>query len=287
MRRPKDENSLTGYDVGQNFLLLVFTDLDGTLLDHETYSFEPALPAIELLREKHIPLIICTSKTRAEIEEIRSQLQNIHPFISENGGAIFIPKSYFSFSFSFDKEESDYFAIELGTPYHKLREVLKKMQRLLSTKIKGFGDLSSEEVAHLCGFSIAQAELAKQREYDEPFFLEDETAEDTICKIAARSHLQITRGGRFYHLIGNNNKGKAVFLLRDIYKKKSRRLKTIALGDSLNDLPMFNAVDYPVLVQKVDGSYDPQVKLRNLIKASCSGPSGWQEAIFKLINRLW
>ncbi len=287
MPRTKEENSLIGYDVGQDFLLLIFTDLDGTLLDHETYSFEPALPAIELLKEKHIPLIICTSKTRAEIEEIRSQLQNIHPFISENGGAIFIPKGYFSFSFSFDKEESDYFVIELGTPYSKLREVLKRMRRLLLTKIKGFGDLSSEEIAHLCGFSVAQAELAKQREYDEPFFLEDETAEDTIYKMAAHSHLQITRGGRFYHLIGNNSKGKAVVLLKDIYKKKSRQLKTIALGDSLNDLPMLKAVDYPVLVQKVDGSYDPQVKLKNLIKASSSGPSGWQEAIYKLVNRLW
>ena len=287
MPKTKKENSLIGYDVGQDFLLLIFTDLDGTLLDHETYSFEPALPAIELLKEKRIPLIICTSKTRAEIEEIRSQLQNIHPFISENGGAIFIPKGYFSFSFSFDKEEPDYFIIELGTPYPKLREVLKRMRRLLLTKIKGFGDLSSEEIAHLCGFSVAQAELAKQREYDEPFFLEDETAEDTIYKMAAHSHLQITRGGRFYHLIGNNSKGKAVVLLKDIYKKKSRQLKTIALGDSLNDLPMLKAVDYPVLVQKVDGSYDPQVKLKNLIKASGSGPSGWQEAIYKLVNRLW
>lgn len=84
--------------------LLVFTDLDGTLLDHHTYSFEPALPALNALKEKNIPLIICTSKTRAEIEKWRLELRTDHPFISENGGAIFIPKGYFSHKFCLDRK---------------------------------------------------------------------------------------------------------------------------------------------------------------------------------------
>ena len=57
--------------------LLVFTDLDGTLLDHETHSFKRALPAIKILKEKNIPLIFSTSKTRAEIEEVKPQLDNL------------------------------------------------------------------------------------------------------------------------------------------------------------------------------------------------------------------
>src|SRR4030042_1090542 len=72
--------------------ILVFTDLDGTLLDHRNYSFEPARPALRLLRESGIPLIICTSKTRAEVEEIRAALGNTDPFVVENGGAVFVPE---------------------------------------------------------------------------------------------------------------------------------------------------------------------------------------------------
>ena len=87
---------LNGNNSHKDYRLLVFTDLDGTLLDHESYSFEPALPALAVLKEKNIPLVLCTSKTRAEIELFRIQLKNIHPFISENGGAIFVPKgNYF------------------------------------------------------------------------------------------------------------------------------------------------------------------------------------------------
>lgn len=271
------------YSSKKDHSLLVFTDLDGTLLDHDTYSFTPALPAITILKEKNVPLIFCTSKTRAEIEEIQLQLDNIHPFISENGGALFIPKGYFSHSFHFTREDSHYLIIELGTPYAKLREVFNQMYALLPGKLKGFGDLTPQEISNLCGFSLSQAKLAMKREYDEPFILEDKSAEEVLEEIASRSNLQINRGGRFYHLIGNSDKGKAVLLLRELYSQKSANLKTVALGDSLNDLPMLKVVDHPILVQKPDGSYDPSVKLDNLILASGFGPSGWCDALLKLL----
>ncbi len=44
--------------------LIIFTDLDGTLLDLHTYSFEKSLPGLGLLRQKNVPLVFCSSKTR-------------------------------------------------------------------------------------------------------------------------------------------------------------------------------------------------------------------------------
>ena len=266
--------------------VLIFTDLDGTLLDHHTYSFEPALPALKALKEKNIPLIICTSKTRAEIEKWRLELDNDHPFISENGGAIFIPKGYFSHKFCFEREKNNYLVIELGTPYAQLKETLNQIRRSLQLKIKGFGDQSPEEVADLCGFSLEEARLAKKREYDEPFLPDEESAIQKIQEMASLSNLQVTRGGRFFHLMGENDKGKAIRLLSDIYRERTEHIETIALGDSLNDLPMLRAADHPVLIQKPDGSYDFEVKLPNLHLAPGIGPSGWSEAVLELLNRL-
>jgi mannosyl-3-phosphoglycerate phosphatase len=274
------------HSVQKDFHLLVFTDLDGTLLDHETYSFQSTLPALNALKKKNIPLIICTSKARAEIEKVRLELNNSHPFISENGGAVFIPKGYFSHEFPFHREDFKYLIIELGTSYSQLREVFNQMRTRLPTQIKGFGDLSPDQVADLCGLSLSEAKLAKEREYDEPFILRNETSVETIQKIASHSNLHIDRGGRFYHLMGENDKGKAVLLLKDIYKKEFAQLKTIALGDSQNDLPMLKVVDYPILVQKPDGSYYPSVKVENLIFAPGKGPSGWNDAVLKLLDKL-
>ena len=128
---------------------IIFTDLDGTLLDRETYSFEPAEPALDLIRQKDIPLVLSSSKTRAEIELYRRKLENDHPFISENGGAVFIPKDYFSFQFPYDRELDGYFVLELGTFYLQIIEVLESIKKETGIPIKGFSDLTEKKLLPL------------------------------------------------------------------------------------------------------------------------------------------
>ena len=127
MRRDADEgtNQVIGKHSVSKSRLLVFSDLDGSLLDERDYSYEPALPLISALRKNDIPLIFCTSKTRAEIEPLRTELNNTHPFISENGGAIYIPVEYFLHKWDHNREDEKYQIIELGTPYAQIRKILE------------------------------------------------------------------------------------------------------------------------------------------------------------------
>jgi mannosyl-3-phosphoglycerate phosphatase len=267
--------------------ILVFSDLDGTLLDHRSYSFEPARPALRLLQEKKIPLVICTSKTRAEIEPIRAALANTDPFISENGGAVFIPRGYFPPELTSARREAEYHVIEFGTPYPRLREVISGLQERLPGQIRGFGDMTVDEIRELTGLSCPEAALAKKREYDEPFLFSDSASLGTIKEEAEAAGLKITKGGRFFHLTGDNDKGKAVRLLQTVYAQAAKRsLKTIGLGDSPNDLPLLENVDFPVLVQKPGGRYDPSIQLSHLIRAPGEGPDGWRAAVLDLLGRL-
>lgn len=267
--------------------ILVFTDLDGTLLDHTSYSFEPARPALRLLREKRIPLIICSSKTRAEIEPLRLELTNADPFISENGGAVFIPGGYFSQEIPSARKESGYHVLELGTPYPRLREAISNLQAGHPDRLRGFGDLTVDEVAALTGLSRPEAALAKKREYDEPFLMDEAASIGIVREMAEKSGLKITQGGRFFHLTGNNDKGRAVRILRAVFEKEEGcSLKTIGLGDSQNDLPLLENVDFPVLVQKPGGRFDPSVRINRLIRAGGVGPEGWRTAVLELVGRL-
>ena len=61
---------------------------------------------------------------------------------------------------------------------------------------------------------------------------------------------------------------------------------TIALGDSLNDLPLLQEADYPVLVQKKDGSYESGMDIPGLIRAEGIGPEGWKNSILALRSKL-
>jgi mannosyl-3-phosphoglycerate phosphatase len=268
--------------------LIIFTDLDGTLLDRNTYSFKPAQSALHLIRQKDIPLILSSSKTRAEIEMYRKKLDNNHPFISENGGAIFIPKDYFSFRFPYDREIDWFFALELGIFYPRIIEVLELIKKETGILIKGFSDLTEKEISSLCGLDIKEAVLAKKREYDEPFIIEGGKKEVELVKEKIEEKgMNYTWGGKFHHIHGKNDKGKAVEILKELYENQFFSIFTIGIGDSLNDLPMLSAVDRPVFL-KGENSVSPEVlpPTQNFTIINGNGPQVWNEVILNIVNEL-
>lgn len=265
--------------------LLIFTDLDGTLLDHETYSFDPAQEALREVKRRGIPLVLCTSKTRAEVERYRQLLNNDDPFIVENGGATFIPMDYFPFTYPCRRNVDGYHVIEYGIPYPRLVDTLRAVRAESGAKIRGFSDLSVEQVAALTGLPVEEAGLAKTREYDEPFFVKGPPEELGRVKTLFRKRgLRCTRGGRLHHLTGLNDKGKAVADVVRLFEKALGEVRTVGIGDSQNDLPMLWAVDVPILVQRVDGRYDPTVKAPRLIRVGGIGPQGWRTAVLDLLS---
>lgn len=270
-------------------LVVVFTDLDGCLLDGITYSWEPARGALAFLQARQVPLVLVSSKTRAELETIRAQLQLHHPFVSENGGAVFSPEGYFTVSPEETIRRDEYEVIELGTPYPLLRQALRELEQAVGVQLRGFGDMSTEEIAERTGLCEADVHLARQREYDEPFLIEGPTSLVTELQREARDRgLTVTHGGRFHHLMGDSDKGRACLHLIERYRRQghetSHGLMSIALGDSVNDLPMLRVVDHPVLIPRPDGSHDPGIQLSNLIRAEGIGPAGWNRAVLALVG---
>ncbi len=268
---------------------IILTDLDGSLLDATSYSHEAATEALQQTQDLGIPIVFVSSKTRAEIEPLRTRLGNGHPFIAENGGGIFIPRSYFSFPVEQSAVRGDYQVVELGLPYSELRVALKEIERESGYRLSGFGDMSMEEIARYTGLSPTDAALAKQREFDEPFLINHDgiTCED-LRPLVERRGLHCAQGGRFFHLMGTSDKGGASRLLLNWYRRhaesQGRKVVSIGLGDSLNDLPMLKVVDRPILVQKPDGTYDPEIHLPHLHYAAGSGPLGWNKAVLAILH---
>lgn len=269
--------------------LLIFTDLDGTLLDYDTYDFSSALPALATLRAANVPLILCSSKTRAELEYWKEQLNINHPLISENGGVLAIPEGYFKQPFEFQEEQNGYQLIVLGESYAKLRTALTKIAKRAYLPLVGFGDMTIAQVAQRSGLPIEQAARAKIREANEPFFIDrdfDDEAVKRLEEAATKAQLRITRGGRFFHLTGESDKGLAARRLIELYQAAwSEPIQTIGLGDSPNDVPLLQVVDIPIIVQKKSGEIDPmlqaQVEAEQTIQ---SGPAGWNETILEILK---
>ncbi len=264
--------------------LVLFTDLDGTLLDHDTYSFEPAREALAALESENVPVVFTTSKTRAEIEKWRRLAGNTDPFISENGGAIFVPEGYFGGDFVYDRKENGYLVIELGAPHRELARALGDIRRETGIEIRGVSEMDVEEIMKLTGLGEEDAALVRKREYGEPFVVGGGIeAEETVIGEIEKRGLRHTQGGRFHHILGRNDKGKAVSILKGLYVKEWGLVETAGIGDSLNDLPMLKAVDIPILVRKPGGGYDERIDIAGMAIADAPGPYGWNSAILKLI----
>jgi len=270
--------------------ILIFTDLDGTLLDHHTYSYEAARPALNQIRQLGIPLILSTSKTAAELKVLRCKLGNTHPFIVENGAAIFTPENYFTTPFTATGSDSEpqLTAHFFGNTYTGLIEIVHRLRSDRGYRFRGFADFSVEEVARETGLDSGSALLAKSREGSEPIRWDD--SPEALARFAddlAQHQLQLLKGGRFYHILPEVDKGLSVSWLLDQYRQAAPDTDffTIALGDGRNDLPMLEAVDLAVVLPAANGDQLDTLGVQTLMMSE-AGPVGWNRALTDIISEL-
>jgi mannosyl-3-phosphoglycerate phosphatase family protein len=275
MRSPSESKSVNRPS------LLIFTDLDGTLLDAQTYDFSPALPALNLIRSLKIPLILVSSKTRAEIEDLSKRLSLEAPFVVENGGGVFFPGTFSL------PEDQDYRQIEgyklvlTGGP---IDEVLTKAIPLKREyDYTGFSEMSTRAIAEQTGLSLREAGLAARREFDEPILLKSPVHREMFCKKANDLGLECVEGGRFIHLFIGGDKGKAVRIVLSVYTRLWGPVFSIGLGDSPNDFPMLDAVDKPVMMRQRDGIYRGDLAHSEYLMADGFGPEAWNRIVMSLV----
>ncbi|HSK31166.1 MAG TPA: HAD-IIB family hydrolase [Candidatus Limnocylindria bacterium] len=271
----------------KNRQLIVITDLDGTLLDQRTYSYESSFPAVRRLQTGRIPIVLCSTKTSAEMLQLWRELEIQDPFICESGGAIFLPQDYLKGAVTGLMTAGQFGVLPLGTDVLRLRAALADAAGQCEVKFRSFGQMNIDQIVALTGLEPDQAFRAWQRQYDEPFLVESGDAEE-LSALLRRRGLTVTRGDRFYHLTGGHSKRDAVLQLLDLHRRWYGDTYAIGLGNSANDWPMLSAVDRPVLVKNPDGSWDATVleRLPDVERTAGVGPQGWREAIDRILDEV-
>jgi mannosyl-3-phosphoglycerate phosphatase len=269
--------------------LIVFTDLEGTLLDQNTYSYAASLRALRKLQTLKMPVVLCSSKTRAEIEPVWRELSLADPFIVENGGAIYFLPDYFPEAVPDARPANKVSTLKLGTHISELRAGLAEAARRLHIRVRSFGEMSQAEIVELTGLTKQQAQAAAEREFDEPFVIEEPSRERMLATALRMRGFTVTRGDRFFHLSRGSDKGKAARLLMDLYRKEAdATLMSVGLGNSANDLALLLAVERPILIRNPDRSWDSTItqNIPGIRKTMSIGPEGWTESVEKLLAEI-
>jgi mannosyl-3-phosphoglycerate phosphatase len=266
-------------------LILVFTDLDGSLLDHADYSYDGARPALDRIAREGWPIVFVTSKTRSEVEHLQRRMGIEGPFVVENGAAAFFPSSLTGLDIPEAKQDGSYRAVVFGRQYDEVRRFVEEMRGEYG--LRGFGDMEAREIAELTDLPLEDAERAKRREFTEPFLMAEPERLHDLKRDAAARGLAITTGGRLYHLMSaDQSKGRAVRKVQEILAGSGPKpVVSLGLGDSPNDKEMLQVVDRPIVIPRPDGRV-MDVGRDDVVIAPEPGSRGWSSALLDVVSGL-
>ncbi|HIC2037182.1 mannosyl-3-phosphoglycerate phosphatase-related protein [Enterobacter soli] len=257
--------------------LLVFTDLDGTLLDIHTYDWQPAMPWLDRLQDYQIPVILCSSKTAAEVIAIQQDLglEGL-PFIAENGAVIQLDVRW----------EAHPAAPRLikGITHSNIRHFIEQLRQQEGYKFTTFDDVDERVVSEWTGLSRARAALARRHEASVTLIWRD--SDEQMARFEgdlAHRGLKFVQGARFWHILdAREGKDRAVSWLIEQYRAlEGITPTTLALGDGPNDAPLLDSVEFAVVVKGINRQ-GVQLKDDNparVYHTRLPGPAGWHEGL--------
>lgn len=265
----------SSYNMSQ---VLIFTDLDGTLLDHFNYDFSAANDALNSLKMLGIACILNTSKTYSELLALRKALQHKDPFIVENGAAIYFPHTFHVTEAL--PTHGDFKVKAFGPNRTDLIALAQSLQARYD--FTAYHQLSAEQLAEYTGLDIDNAQLSLEREFTEPLIWHDSNkALNQLREELEPLGVKLQKGGRFVHLMGALcDKAIAMNWLKTTHQETIKStVKSMALGDGENDVGMIQQADIGVVVRS-PVHLPPEIPNRSDIWITDSyGPKGWSEAI--------
>ena len=268
--------------------VVIFTDMDGSLLDHYDYNHQAADLLLKQLEANNIPVIPNTSKTFAELLNIRKSLNNQHPFIVENGAAVFIPVGYFTQQPADTRQEGEFWLKE----FVESREYWQSLLAVLPDKFNGcytsFAQSSIDDIMAMTGLNRESAICSSQRAYGEPLaWVGSEEDKLEFISLLNKRGATILQGGRFMHISGSCDKGQALQWLMQQYQEHSeKRLTSIAIGDSQNDIKMLEQADIALLIRSPVHPLPTLERNNNLYISDSTGPEGWNEGVNTILGAM-
>ena len=253
------------------YKILIFTDLDGSLLHRDTFKFDEIKDYINQLLSKSIYIIPNTSKTEREILEFNNELGSSLPFISENGAVI---KGLDLIHSNLPKE------LVLSKEKDSLIKIFQESVSIdFQNKCKWLSEMDKKNQSLIFGLKDEKLNMALDRKYSVPFIFKGTKSEKKeLSIIVKKKGLALQEGGRVINLTDKVNKAKALQVFVRFFKKNNKNIKTIAVGDNYNDLDMLKTSDYPCLVFNDKFTLD-QIPINDLITTNKPSPEGWADVI--------
>jgi mannosyl-3-phosphoglycerate phosphatase len=263
---------------------LLVSGIDGALVDPVTRDYDPARPAIAALATLGVPLVLCSSRPRAEVELVSRLFGLAAPMIVENGAALIVPDGHLPHGVPGGRSDGEHHVLLLGPPRQRLREALAEVAAAARVEVRLVAELPPGE--RLASRGPAGALTSLRYEYTDPFLVEREEDAAALAREAEARGLRVARGERAFHLCGGADKGLALRTLLSLYEREGSRPRATALGAWPVDLPMLRAAHRPIVLPGPGGRLEARLaaELPQAERAARGGPEGWNDAVLAVLT---
>jgi mannosyl-3-phosphoglycerate phosphatase len=265
---------------------LVVSGIGGCLVDPVTGDYDPARPAVAALASLGVPLVLCSSRPRAEVELVARLFGLGAPMIVENGAALVVPEGHLPHGVPGGRRDRAHLVLQLGPPRQWLREALAEVAAAARVEVRLVADLPPGDRPASGGLAGLPAPAPLRYEYTDPFLVEGEEDGAALAREAEARGLRVARGDRSFSIFGGADKGLALRTLLSLYEREGIRPQAVALGTWAADLPMLQAAHRPIVLPGPGGRLEPQLVagLPEAERAPGGGPEGWNDAVLAVLT---
>jgi predicted mannosyl-3-phosphoglycerate phosphatase (HAD superfamily) len=240
-----------------------------------------------------IPSIWITSRTRAQMDEPLRKLDHAHPFIAEGGSAVYLPTDYFHLRGEKSERRGRFLCIPVAQPQPAAAEALESLSEETGVAVVPLRSLSPRELAQNSGLPQREAELARQRDFDELFFFAGASDRDIkrLLEEARRRKFRLRPQGVLWSLALGASVPECIRQLTKLFDRALHgHAPTIGLAPREQADELFPACDRNILlVTESEDSRDETVvrppsgsRVREI---SLHTPEAWEEVLEQITRK--
>jgi mannosyl-3-phosphoglycerate phosphatase len=249
---------------------------------HGFAGFQAELDRIE------IPCVWVSAKSRMQLDDPRRRAGHTEPFIAEDGCGVYLPEDYFHLKpASKTVRMARFTCIPIAKPQPAGQEALESLAEESGVAVVALRSLSPRELAQNIGLPNQEAELVRQRDFDELFFFAGAGEEDiTRFKLHAKErNCTLREQGVLWSLAVGADTKRCIREIGDLYDRSLRaHVIRFAIGASAGPSALFAACDRGVRLTA--SSRDSAIAAENpsrLTEIAITAADLW-ERIFTLLT---
>jgi len=235
-----------------------------------------------------IPAVWVTNRSRLEFDSARRKHAHTHPFIAEGGSGVYLPEGYFHVREGKTIRLGRFTCIPLAEELPVASNALEALSAETNVPVVTLQSLSPRELVQNTGLPQREAELIRQRDFDELFFFAGASEGDIqrFVSAAREQKYELRQHGVMWSIARGASLKRSIQVLTKLYDRVLRHHAAVVGIAGEEDAPeLFAACDRSILLTRSEkeiatenpGARTKQFALRN--------PDTWEQILESVTSK--